>query len=604
MRAAIYARKSNDDRDGRAEEDRSITRQRERAIAYAQAKGWTVDPEHVFEDDGISGAEFERRYGLLKLLARLKEFDVVVTSELSRLGRDTVRTPVVIDDIRTGGVRIFYYLTDDEEKADTPEAQVMVSLKSFGAAMERAKIAERTRDALSRKAEKGLSAGGRCFGYDNVWKYPDGREVVAPEGIKKEDPDARTDWRTNDEQAAVVKAIFTMYAAGHGCTTIAKALNNGVARAEKDTQRAQRRMETFNARYRRLNERYFGGHMPPSPQHGEQGTGSWSPSSVRAILYRRRYAGQAQYGEYRNVRNGGRVGKCVKQDKFIVFERKDLRIVPPELWDKVQARLKAVRETYIKTTGGKFWSRPETGRESRFLLSAGMARCGCKNGKHVCGRSIVVVGGQKREHYYYQCGFNNKRSSSVCANDLRVKMATMDELVLGEIERKVLTPEAVEFVVEEAMREYKALCSRRPDELPRIESEIKKLRRELANYNRLIAGGRAPKSVLVEIETREAKIAALTKEVDRYRTPVDLRELDLRRKRKEAREHIGRFKDLVFSDVPKARQALRKLLRDKDGNFAPLYFAPAVRDGRKTFEIQGAVTVAPLFNKIGTEERT
>jgi DNA invertase Pin-like site-specific DNA recombinase len=150
MRAAIYARKSNDD--DRSDENKSITRQRERA-AYAKGKGWTVDPDHVFEDDGISGAEFERRSGLLKMLARLKEFDVIVTSELSRLGRDTVRTPVVIDDIRTAGKRIFYYLTDEEEKADTPEAQVMVALKSFGAALERAKIAERTRDALSRKAE-------------------------------------------------------------------------------------------------------------------------------------------------------------------------------------------------------------------------------------------------------------------------------------------------------------------------------------------------------------------------------------------------------------------------------------------------------------------
>ena len=43
MIAAVYARKSTDDSD-RSAEARSTTRQIERATAYAEAKGWTVDP--------------------------------------------------------------------------------------------------------------------------------------------------------------------------------------------------------------------------------------------------------------------------------------------------------------------------------------------------------------------------------------------------------------------------------------------------------------------------------------------------------------------------------------------------------------------------------
>jgi hypothetical protein len=39
----------------------SVDRQVEHAMAYAARKGWTVDPTHVYVDDGISGAEFERR---------------------------------------------------------------------------------------------------------------------------------------------------------------------------------------------------------------------------------------------------------------------------------------------------------------------------------------------------------------------------------------------------------------------------------------------------------------------------------------------------------------------------------------------------------------
>ncbi len=55
MKAAIYARKSTDDSD-RNEENKSVTRQVERARAYSEAKGWTIASEHIFVDDGIKAA--------------------------------------------------------------------------------------------------------------------------------------------------------------------------------------------------------------------------------------------------------------------------------------------------------------------------------------------------------------------------------------------------------------------------------------------------------------------------------------------------------------------------------------------------------------------
>jgi DNA invertase Pin-like site-specific DNA recombinase len=42
MIAAIYARKSTDQ--NIADEEKSVTRQVERARAFAERKGWTVDP--------------------------------------------------------------------------------------------------------------------------------------------------------------------------------------------------------------------------------------------------------------------------------------------------------------------------------------------------------------------------------------------------------------------------------------------------------------------------------------------------------------------------------------------------------------------------------
>jgi len=57
--AAIYARKSTG-QNGISDEEKSVTRQVEHAKAYAAKKGWTVADEHIYVDDGISGAESDR----------------------------------------------------------------------------------------------------------------------------------------------------------------------------------------------------------------------------------------------------------------------------------------------------------------------------------------------------------------------------------------------------------------------------------------------------------------------------------------------------------------------------------------------------------------
>ena len=88
MQAAIYARKSTDQH-GVADEAKSVTRQIDRATAYATRKGWRVADSHVYVDDGISGAEFSKRPGFLRLMNALKPqptFQMLIMSEESRLG--------------------------------------------------------------------------------------------------------------------------------------------------------------------------------------------------------------------------------------------------------------------------------------------------------------------------------------------------------------------------------------------------------------------------------------------------------------------------------------------------------------------------------------
>jgi len=57
---------------------------------------------HVYVDDGISGAEFERRPAFLRMMNALKPrpvFDVIVMSEESRLGREAIETVYALKQI-------------------------------------------------------------------------------------------------------------------------------------------------------------------------------------------------------------------------------------------------------------------------------------------------------------------------------------------------------------------------------------------------------------------------------------------------------------------------------------------------------------------------
>ncbi len=56
MRVAVYARVSTQ----RQAQDQTIEQQLERLRAQVQTQGWTLPSEHIFRDDGYSGANLNR----------------------------------------------------------------------------------------------------------------------------------------------------------------------------------------------------------------------------------------------------------------------------------------------------------------------------------------------------------------------------------------------------------------------------------------------------------------------------------------------------------------------------------------------------------------
>ncbi len=556
MRAAIYARKSTDDSD-RDEENRSTKRQVDNARAYAKKNGWTVAQEHIYIDDGISGAEFINRPGLLRMMNDVKDYDAIVMSELSRLGRDQVQNGYYLAQIQSAGVAVHLYLTDEEMKFDSATDRFMASVLSFGAELEREKGGQRTRDALLRKAQAGYSTGGRCYGYNNV---PVMLINVSGEKVK-----SHTDFKVNEAQAEVVRNIFRMYADGYGSCSIAKTLNGG-------------------KRYEKQLRKYFGGVAPPAPARGE-----WCPTCVRPMLRRRRYTGVIEYGRRKNVRANGRAYKRVKQAEFEQTERKDLRIIDPALWGKVQERISGMRSDYIRDNKGRLWGRPDQGRASKYLLS-GLGRC------EACDGRIVVVGPSSK-YLYYGCSRRINRGS--CDNNHLERMEWIDTAFLNAVEQAVLTPEALEHVVTRAVAIAKERSAQRPGEVPGLEKELRRERRKLRRFVDCIADGDAPKTIKTEIKQCEHRIEELERTIASYPEARTLSELDMHRILKQAREVAPRFQEVLRRDPPAARQVLRKLLRDERDNFVPVLFAPIMRAGRKSYNLSGQLAVGKIFNTSG-----
>ena len=259
MNAAIYARKSTDQA-GIGDEAKSVTRQIDHARAYAATKGWTVDEAHVYTDDGISGALFgDKRPGLARLLNTLHArpaFDVLIMSEESRLGREAIETGWTLKQIIDAGVRVFFYLSDQERTVDSAMDKVMLSLTNFASEMERERAGQRTHDALIRKARAGHVANGAVFGYRNVRtpERPVTREIVATE-------------------ADTIRRIFAMVAAGTGFRRIAIALN---------------------------------GEGVPGPISRRPGyAGGWAPSTVRSLVLRDLYRGVSVWNKAQRIVRGG-----------------------------------------------------------------------------------------------------------------------------------------------------------------------------------------------------------------------------------------------------------------------------------------------------------
>ena len=199
---ALYCRLSRDDNlEG---DSNSIQNQKLILQKYADENGFQNTRFYV--DDGYSGANFNRP-AFEQMMDDMSNGDiaVIITKDLSRLGRNQLHTGLYIEEIfPSNDVR--YIAVNDNVDTKYENSNELMPFKNLFNEWHVRDCSRKVRNVVNAKAQRGIRVGTRApYGYRK--------------GATKDSP-----LLVNEEAAAVVKRIFAMCAGGMGPSQIAKQL--------------------------------------------------------------------------------------------------------------------------------------------------------------------------------------------------------------------------------------------------------------------------------------------------------------------------------------------------------------------------------------------
>jgi len=464
LRCAVYARFSSE-----KQSPLSIEDQVRKCREHAERRGWSVLDSHIYSDEAVSGATDDRR-GLRGMLAaatsKEKPFDAVLCDDTSRISRTLKDSFTIHDELRFAGVRLIFVSQGIDTESE--QAEVLLATHGIVDSLYIRELAKKTRRGVEGRALTGFHTGGRCFGYHNLpiedASHVDqhGRPIIT--GVRLE---------VRQDQAAIVRRIFEMYAGGNSLQRIAKTLN-----AE--------------------------GVVSPQPQKGRISR-SWCPSSIRSVLRNERYCGRVVWGKTVKVRSktGKRVYRKTEREKWVIREVPEQRIVSDELWAAVQSRIETVKQLYGEI--GKKGGMSGRSASSPYLFS-GLLKCS------ECGANMSIVSGRwrGRSDVLYGCPQNALRGPSVCPNGVRIYRRVLEIKLLKAIQEQIVRPEAVEYVLERFEEEVAKALTNLSGELKQMCRRKDVLSREVANLANVVAQGQFSPALRAALADREREIADIT----------------------------------------------------------------------------------------------
>lgn len=143
-----YLRVSSDEQD--------VNSQKQGVVEFAKQKGWEI--EKYITDEGVSGGKDPDKRNLGPLLKLLQKDDIIICSEISRLGRDLYMVMDILHHAMNVGC-VIYTVKDKFVLGDDIQSKVLAFAFGLSAEIERQMIRQRTKEGLKLKVKQGILLG-------------------------------------------------------------------------------------------------------------------------------------------------------------------------------------------------------------------------------------------------------------------------------------------------------------------------------------------------------------------------------------------------------------------------------------------------------------
>ena len=325
----LYLRLSKDD--DNLGESTSIGNQRDLLTSVCKAQGWTIVDE--YQDDGFTGLNMDRP-GLQRLLAdvKAKKINLVITKDLSRLGRNRLEVDNLIENFFPRQRVRYIAFNDNIDTAS--DSNDILPFKSVLNEMYSKDIAKKVHASYLVSAQKGLYTG-----------------TVPPFGYLK-DPQEKGHLIIDPETAPYVREIFQLALAGRGPGHIARVMEQKQVPSPAWWNR-QRGYRNTITKWEKTDP--------------ETGRFVWDFSNIKDMLKNPIYYGAIASQKRYHLFKLGDIGEK-KPDEWVVVENCHEPLISKEDFMILQQKLKSR-------------TRPRSNGE--FSLFAGLVKCG------KCGRALL-----------------------------------------------------------------------------------------------------------------------------------------------------------------------------------------------------------------------
>jgi DNA invertase Pin-like site-specific DNA recombinase len=369
MKAAIYVRLSEEDRDKKSSEDDSQSIQNQKALLLQHAINHGWDVVEIYNDDDYRGTDRMRpEWNRLLKDAEQRKFDVILCKTQSRFTREMEMVEKYIHHLfPLWGIRFIGVAdnADTANKGNKKQRQIMGLTNEWYLE----DMSDSIKAALDTRRRQGFHIGSfPLYGYvkDSENK---GKLIIDPEA------------------ADVVREVFNLYAQGNGKTHIAKLLNaRGIPNPTE---------------YKRVK-----GIRYKTPKH-QLGT-LWKYYAIGDMLVNELYIGNMVQGKYGSVSYKTGENKPRPKEQWIRVENTHEPIINIELWERVQELVKLKAKPFATGITGLF---------------ARKAKC------IYCGYTMRTT--KSRDKYYLKCGTKHI-ATGACIGSF-VSVEALEQSVLSEL---------------------------------------------------------------------------------------------------------------------------------------------------------------------------